>query len=813
MIETREQRKRSTLLHRRKVGIIAFVIAFVILGSSCLVLFNYFNNVLPITDKNGDKYYVKKVDGIFALCNKDGDVMPTKKQPGTESIYYLTTLGSQISVDPETGESKFISIPVLAFEDDGESSQATLLTIFTPTDAKNIGEIHVRNQYDEFTLTRNILELGNPEDITTFYLKDSSVTSLNTDMVASFIYYAGTAYAKSRLKNPLKTSDGKIDYSEYGLEAEKRVDDDGNEYDYQPTKYTLTTLEGEKHTIIMGDRLVTGEGYYCVYENGEGDTAKRRDAIYVIDHVDHGATFGLGSNVESTLLGPAKNLVAPIITYPASKNDYFDVQNFTISKYTGANYSDIVSFSYLSEYYRGNSAEALHPYIFNDLTFGTYRPNHDRIDLLFKRIFLEPEILGIEELGISQAENKNEILTKYGFMKLNEEKTNYVFCSDYMISFKKKIEPQVKYDTEEENQTTTKPSETTDKNLTEEEQLQEDLKAWEEAEKKKIEIVHTIYICKDEETGGYYTYTVIEPTDKQLADKVKDLAIDYISFVSPLTLECLDWDTSEWVYKSQILTNINYTTNIEYVTSKYTSNFKVDLLKVEGTTDSIITAQATNSKNESLNTFAGISVVDTNGILWKITEKKIYAFDPKTGKSLKPEQRRFEFNDLDEQVQVLKNSDGSDVYIRVSSQSEEYAGALIYVHANEIKIVDLDNNVKTILRYNPSIFQHLFAATTCVKIVDSYTFTPEEELALLSDPDNLLVKFKLTASAKVNVAPEGEKPNYQNQDVTNEYAFYKIPGASRKAYITVNGEGGFYVAREEVDDIINNIDKFFAQEK
>ena len=42
---------------------------------------------------------------------------------------------------------------------------------------------------------------------------------------------------------------------------------------------------------------------------------------------------------------------------------------------------------------------------------------------------------------------------------------------------------------------------------------------------------------------------------------------------------------------------------------------------------------------------------------------------------------------------------------------------------------------------------------------------------------------------------------------TKEFCFYKL--TSRKAYITINGEGGYYVMTDRVDKIVNDVQKFF----
>ena len=60
--------------------------------------------------------------------------------------------------------------------------------------------------------------------------------------------------------------------------------------------------------------LVTEGGYYVQYEG--------RDAVYVVS-----------PTIADTVLEPIESLVTPMIVYPMSLNDFFDVKNFEILKY------------------------------------------------------------------------------------------------------------------------------------------------------------------------------------------------------------------------------------------------------------------------------------------------------------------------------------------------------------------------------------------------------------------------------------------------------------------------------------------------
>ena len=79
------------------------------------------------------------------------------------------------------------------------------------------------------------------------------------------------------------------------------------------------------------------------------------------------------------------------------------------------------------------------------------------------------------------------------------------------------------------------------------------------------------------------------------------------------------------------------------------------------------------------------------------------------------------------------------------------------------------------------------------RIESSYEMTEEDEAALIANEEN----WMLTFTARI----DGENV---------EYSFYRI--SPRKAYITVNGNGGFYVHINTVKDMIADVQRLFGNE-
>ena len=97
-----------------------------------------------------------------------------------------------------------------------------------------------------------------------------------------------------------------------------------------------------------------------------------------------------------------------------------------------------------------------------------------------------------------------------------------------------------------------------------------------------------------------------------------------------------------------------------------------------------------------------------------------------------------------------------------------------------------------VMEINMELAEKCRAKWGCKRAYDS-------EAALLADPKNLLLTLELSET------------NNKGESVTNTYCFYSLysEGSSRKVYLTVNGEGGFYVLRERVEKFVSDCHLFF----
>lgn len=718
MIESREQRKRSTLLHRRKVAIIASVLVVIVLGATLALLYNYFDTVIPFYDVDGVKYYIRKIDGVYAAYDENDNILDTDIPLGTSQMLYVTAAGTTIYVDPETGEAEVKAIPAIYYEGDGEDMDHEYLMVFTGVDDDDILSIEVKNTYGNYTVARldpDTLQVSSKGD---FVLLNSPLTAINQETLSYLTYFTGHALVRDRLEDP------NPDFSEYGLVEETRVDEDGNEYLYTPSYYVVTTTENVKHKIIIGDRLIDGSGYYVQYENNDG---VKRDAVYVLKPTDMTETTGV--TYEQTILGPAKNYLTPTIIYPTSSTDYFEVQNFNIKK-KGED-KTVISFSYIDLEDRTGTVQGIHPFVFDETSYTQYHPNYDNIDAVLLSL-MDPAIVDIAEIAPTKAKR-----AEYGLMKAvtNEETgaVTYVYDPEYTISFKKMISDQ-----------------TTGA---------------------EFEIVQNIYVSAKNEDGNYYTFTEIKIPSAADDSLLKGININMICVVSESTLDFLDWDPYDWVYTSFMQIGITYTEKLEVEYGDYSASFEINNGKIR---DDLATMgiNAADSTGRKVNTFDKYEFTDTQGNYWLITPQRIYVYAP-DGTEKKPSTRHYEYNSIGEQVQVM------DKPVQASN------GDLIYVEKDKVIV----GNNDPILRYHTTIFKKTFANINSMKIVDYYDLENEEEY--VADESNHIITVKVTDE-------NGE---------TNTYSFYKL--TARKAYITVNGQGGFYVQTTKLTKLINDIERFF----
>ncbi len=467
-------KKRNMLKRQRIAAIFAAAAALLLIAALCVVL--YLADIYNFEDVNGDRYIVKRTDGGYALFYENGELCDTTDFQNKKC--YLTRLGTIVSVNSESGETE-IKVVVDTSGSEIQDFGTTVMMFKEMTYDKNavkdksmiIESIEVWNDQTSYAFIRD--ENGS------FAIKGSEGTPFSATSFAQLANICGRTRATRRLSSPVRLESGEIDYREYGLAAETRVrtetDSNGNEYEaeyeYSPIKYIITAMNGDRHEVLVGDKTVTGTGYYAKYNGGEifdgekSSPSPARDTVYVLS-ITEDTIYG-GPNGYELLNGAIEKFVTPTIVHPMSMTDYFNVSNFVIrdridydriykelsEKFTSdqagssdflETYEDlfdtyshrVCDFTFYDMAERSGSMDAYIPYD-NNLTYSNgYYLNSANVDLMLGG-FYDTDFVDVIRLSPSDDE-----LERYGlanapyvvsfFFKTEDEKGETVFDENFV---------------------------------------------------------------------------------------------------------------------------------------------------------------------------------------------------------------------------------------------------------------------------------------------------------------------------------------------------------------------------------------------
>ncbi len=388
--------KLSSLKKQKRAIILLFAIALVLIVA--LLVVNQIVGIYPLTDRYlneageecTEKYYVRRRNGSFVLCDKDGNIM----EKNDEGLY-LAASGNQYSVDAKTG--KFYLFAEIAYDIlDGETlGYANRVLMFPQLTMDNIYSVKVNNDSGEYEVYRTKKQ--------TIYFRgfESEFINISDDTFARLCVGCGYTLATQKIdfSSPeMPKVNGLPDYSAYGLgEADTPAsytvtagvyDDKGN----------CTPDTTRQYTVYVGDKLLSGDAYYAKLEG--------RDAIYVLSSV----------NLADTMMQPVEQLVVPQVLLPMSQTTASMVADFNLDRvvfngdFTENDRTTIISFTYLDLDARINTLKTPYPYEgYIDLMKG-YHINDDQISTLLMDLY-EMEYIRCVKLGVDQEAREKYILT------------------------------------------------------------------------------------------------------------------------------------------------------------------------------------------------------------------------------------------------------------------------------------------------------------------------------------------------------------------------------------------------------------------
>lgn len=719
----KEQKK--SLLRRRKIyTLIAAVLVIVLIPT--LITITYLSRNKSFEDIDGTLYKIKYSDGVYAMYDADGNALRPDEEfriqvsAGEMYKFYETYSGTIVKLDTETGEAEIFAVVddlnTVGSEQIGYNGH---LLIYKKIEKARIRSIEVVNDLGSYTFYRYNLELEKIDDSCDFVIKGSPYAPFDEEYFSSLYLGAGYTLTDQKVEDPIKDEESG-EYLEYGLGKEIRINEDGEEYEYTPAYVTLTDTSGNKHRLIVGDKLVTGSGYYVQYVSFDGDTEIKHDAVYVLD-----------DDIGVTAKGTVEMYVQPILNYPLSINNYLQLKNFKV--YNENTDTTDIAFSFLSSEDRG---------LYNDVTYSFdlekydgYIPNSTRIqDVL--TYFYQMDFAGVTKLAPSDEE-----LVKYGLAKIvtDGDSEKFEYAGAYQLLF--------------------------------------DYEVYDDNNKYVETLKHLIYISEKNENGNYYAYSLIY--DAETLEPM--YSYDMIVEVKGHCFSFLEWHSSDWIENRYFALNIANCQTIRFETTDYRAEFTLDnsLSDTSSTLSSTyIQIHGEDSDGHNIDTFSALQVTDKSGNIWTVTQTNITATNAQ-GTTLTIADAYYTYNALGTQVKVIPE------YIAAAN------GARIQVSANEVIVTDANGNKTTYVRYATDLFRLLYRTLTTSTFESYYVLTEEEENALIADESRLLLELTVT---DIN----GE---------TTEYKFYSL--TSQKAYITVNGNGGFYVLPSRVAKFVSDTHKFF----
>ncbi len=536
--------KKRNMLRKQRIAAVACAVALCLLVAAlCTVL--YMVDIYSFEDVNGDKYTVKRLDGKYALFDQSGELCDTTEHQ--DELCYLTRLGTVVKVDAEKGETEIKAV-VDTYGSEINDYGTTVLMFKGMTYDENsikdksmiIESIEVKNQNGGFSFVRN-----KDKD---FVLKGYEGTPYSAQSFAMLANICGRTRASRRLEDPVRLQSGKIDYSEYGLapEIRERVETDGQgnektvEYEYVPTTYVITAMNGDRHEITVGDMTVTGTGFYAKYDGGtvyngeKTEESPARDTVYVLSIVKD--TIYGGADGYELLNGRIESFVEPMIVSPMQLNNYFYVSNFVIRDNIdyGAIYTalaekfsadDIGTEEYLKEYEklflkhshsvcdfsfydmaeRAGSMNAYVPYISNLEYAAGYYLNGNNVDLMLSG-FYQTEFAEVIKLSPSQEE-----LEEYGLA-----------YAPYLVSFLFKTQNEKGED---------------------------------------VYVDNFVDISEKNEDGTYYAYSSV---------------YDMIVTVKESSFAFLEWDETYWYSENYIQLSISHIDSILIESPAFSTKFEIE---------------------------------------------------------------------------------------------------------------------------------------------------------------------------------------------------------------------------------------------
>lgn len=184
----------------------------------------------------------------------------------------------------------FVIVPLTKIITDSTGTDSDREIMYTQTERANIKSIEVTNEYGSFKFVYL-------DGLKKYVIEGHEFATYDATLFSQLVIDTGYTLSKATVEN-----ENAEKLSDYGLDEASN-----------PASFTLTTKENVQYKVFVGDRIVSGGGYYARMD-GE-------NKVYVLD-----------TTLATTVLSPIEAFITPVLVNPSTLTTYFDVPEFSIYK-------------------------------------------------------------------------------------------------------------------------------------------------------------------------------------------------------------------------------------------------------------------------------------------------------------------------------------------------------------------------------------------------------------------------------------------------------------------------------------------------
>ena len=160
--------------------------------------------------------------------------------------------------------------------------------MYTQTERANIKSIEVVNSHGKYKFVYD-------DSFKDYYIDGHPLAPYDEALFSQLVVSCGYTLSLATVEN----------------ENAEKLTDYGLDESQNPAYYVLTTKEDVSYKVLVGNKIVTGSGFYARMDG--------QNKVYVLDN-----------SLEATVLAPIENYVTPLVIFPTSQTTYADVKTLEI---------------------------------------------------------------------------------------------------------------------------------------------------------------------------------------------------------------------------------------------------------------------------------------------------------------------------------------------------------------------------------------------------------------------------------------------------------------------------------------------------